>query len=134
MNLIKWIDLPCILDERGALVPIEGGITIPFDIRRVYFLHGVMRGGARGFHAHFTLHQLMVCIGGSCRVLLDNGRDRSEVILDRADRGLLIPNMVWHEMYDFSDNTVLLLLASEHYSESDYIRDYDQFRDISRAK
>jgi dTDP-4-dehydrorhamnose 3,5-epimerase len=113
-------------DARGALVSIESSVDVPFDIRRVYYLLG-RPGSSRGFHAHKTLRQLMVCVAGSCRVVLDDGRSRSDYVLERPDQALLVEAMMWREMHDFAEGTVLLVLASAHYDEADYIRDYDEF-------
>lgn len=127
MSLIKWISFPPLGDSRGSLVALEGGKTIPFDIQRVYYLFGTQAGIARGFHAHKKLQQVAVCVTGHCRMVLDDGEKREEVRLDSPTSGLLIGNMVWREMHDFSPDCVLLVLASEHYDESDYIRDYENF-------
>lgn len=113
-------------DSRGQLVSVEGSRDLPFAIERVYYIFS-NGGAARGFHAHRSLRQLLVCIKGACRVVLDDGRSRSEHRLDRPDRGLLVDRMIWREMHDFSTNCVLLVLASAHFDESDYIRDYDEF-------
>jgi len=118
--------LPSNVDERGILIAIEGGIDLPFDIARVYYLLG-SSGAARGFHAHLALDQLLVCAAGSVRVIIDDGRDRQEVVLDRPDVGLHVGKMKWREMHDFSPDCVLLVLASAHHDEADYIHDYRQF-------
>ena len=81
----------------------------------------------RGFHAHINLKQIAFCIQGSCKMLMDSGKEKQEVVLCQPNQGLKIPPMVWHEMHDFSEDCVLLVLASEHYDETDYIRDYDDF-------
>ena len=127
MNLIKLIDLPSLGDERGSLVAIEGNKNIPFDIKRVYYIFGTQKDIARGFHAHKELNQVAVCITGKCRMLLDNGNTKENVWMDSATKGVLIEDMVWHEMHDFSDDCVLLVLASDIYDESDYIRNYQAF-------
>jgi len=126
-SLVQWIDLPPLGDDRGSLVAVEGGQTIPFDIKRVYYLFGTVEGVARGFHAHKALKQVAVCVTGKCKMLLDNGVEKTEVWLDSPTNGLIIEDMVWHEMHYFSSDCVLLLLASEHYDEADYIRDYESF-------
>jgi len=126
-NLVQWVELPPLGDDRGSLVAIEGAKTIPFDIKRVYYLFGTKEGVARGFHAHKALKQIAVCVTGKCKMLLDNGTEKTEVWLDSSTKGLLIEDMVWHEMHDFSSDCVLLVLASEHYDEDDYIRDYQEF-------
>lgn len=128
MSLINLIDFPALKDERGALVALEANRQIPFDIKRVYYIYGTEKGAARGFHAHKKLKQLAVCIKGSCRFVMDDGSNKQEVILSTPDKGLLIDAMQWHEMYDFSDDCVLMVLANMPYDESDYIRDYDVFK------
>ena len=127
MSLINWIDFPPLGDDRGSLVALESEKTVPFDIKRVYYIFGTHQRVARGFHAHRNLKQVAVCVTGQCRMVLDAGKKREEVWLDSAIKGLLIDNLVWHEMHDFSPDCVLLVLASEHYDEADYIRDYRNF-------
>ena len=127
MNLIQWANFPPLGDDRGSLVALEAQKTVPFEIKRVYYIFGTQEGVARGFHAHRNLKQVAVCVTGKCRMVLDNGKQREEAWLDSPTKGLLIGDLVWREMYDFSENCVLLVLASEHYDESDYIRDYDEF-------
>ncbi|WP_281169470.1 sugar 3,4-ketoisomerase [Pseudomonas cremoricolorata] len=116
-------------DQRGALVALERGGDVPFPIARVYYLTHTKPGISRGFHAHRELQQLAVCVAGRCRMLMDDGVSRVDYWLDTPDRGVLIPPGVWHEMHDFSDDCVLLVLASAPYEESDYIRDYSAFRE-----
>ena len=128
MSLLKIIDFPALGDERGSLISLETYKQIPFDIKRVYYIYGTQTGVARGFHAHKKLQQVAVCVSGKCRMILDDGDKREELWLDSPAKGLLIEDMVWREMHDFSDDCVLLVLASEHYDESDYIRDYEEFR------
>lgn len=132
MSLVKWLDLPVIGDDRGSLVAIEALDTIPFAMKRVYYIFNTSAAEARGFHAHYQLQQLAICVSGKCRMVLDDGVDREEVWLDSPSKGLLIGDLVWREMHDFSDDCVLLVLASEHYDEADYIRDYDEF--LKRVK
>ncbi|WP_372875854.1 FdtA/QdtA family cupin domain-containing protein [Pseudomonas sp.] len=127
MSLIKLIDFHEFADTRGALVALEGGKEIPFEIRRVYYLYNLSNSFHRGFHAHRTLEQVAVCISGSCSFLLDDGLNRQTLNLASPAQGLCIEPMVWHEMFDFSSDCVLMVIASEHYDESDYIRDYEQF-------
>ena len=127
MSLIKWIDFPALGDERGSLVALEAEKSVPFVIKRVYYIFGTKAGVSRGFHAHKKLQQVAICITGSCRMILDDGQQRSEVLLNSPNKGLVIGDLVWREMHDFSKDCVLLVLASEHYDESDYIRDYNDF-------
>lgn len=113
--------------EKGALTFLEGERDIPFAIKRVYYIYDVAPGERRGFHAHKRLQQYLVCVAGSCKVLMDDAREKAEVVLDDPSEGLYVGPGMWHEMYDFSDGAVLLALASDFYSEDDYIRDYDRF-------
>jgi dTDP-4-dehydrorhamnose 3,5-epimerase-like enzyme len=127
MSLIQWIHFPPLGDERGSLVALETGKTVPFDIKRVYYIFATQKNVARGFHAHKNLKQIAVCVTGKCRMVLDNGKIRQDAWLDSPTKGLLISDLVWREMHDFSEDCVLLVLASEHYDENDYIRDYQDF-------
>lgn len=127
MSLIKTVSFNPLGDERGSLVALEAHKTVPFDIKRVYYIFYTGEGVSRGFHAHRNLKQLAVCVTGSCRFILDDGRSREEIVLDSSTTGLLIEEMVWREMHDFSSDCVLMVLANEYYDESDYIRDYREF-------
>jgi dTDP-4-dehydrorhamnose 3,5-epimerase-like enzyme len=127
MSLVNLIDLLSLGDERGSLVSIEMRKHIPFDVQRVYYIFATKDGVARGFHAHKKLKQLAICVSGKCRIMLDDGMEKQSVWLDSPFKGLIITDMVWREMHDFSDDCVLLVLANEHYDESDYIRNYDDF-------
>lgn len=131
MSLIKIINFPTIGDERGSLIAMEAKDQIPFDIKRVYFIFDTKKNVSRGFHAHKDLQQVAVCVAGKCRMTLDDGKKRKEVWLDSPNKGIFIDNYIWREMHDFSNDCVLLVLASQHYSESDYIRNYDQFLSIT---
>lgn len=115
-------------DGRGALVVIEGGRTVPFEIKRVYYLTKLKSAEPRGFHAHYELRQFMVCMSGSCTVTLDDGKQKQDIVLNRPEQGLMIDKMVWHVMSNFSEDCILMVLASDHYNEKDYIRDYEVFR------
>lgn len=121
-------------DERGQLIALEESKEIPFAIKRVYYMYDTGEGVRRGFHSHRTLEQILICIHGSCRVLLDNGRERETVLLDKPYEGIYVGPDTWREMYDFSPDAVLLVLASQIYDENDYIRDYDKFIDSIRDK
>ena len=127
MSLIKTVSFKPLGDERGSLIALEGNKSVPFDIKRVYYIFDTKEGVSRGFHAHRNLKQVAVCVTGSCRFVLDNGKQREEVVLDKSTIGLLIDDLTWREMYDFSPDCVLMVLASEYYDESDYIRDYQEF-------
>ena len=114
-------------DTRGMLVALEECKDIPFEIKRVYYLYNTREGVRRGFHSHKSLEQILVCIHGSCKILLDNGHEKKVVPLEKPYEGLYIANDIWREMYDFSPDAVLLVLASDFYKEEDYIRDYEEF-------
>lgn len=114
-------------DERGQLVALEEHKDIPFEIKRVYYMYDTKEGVRRGFHAHKYLKQILICIHGSCNVLLDNGNEKKVVSLEKPYEGLYVPNNMWTEMYDFSPGAVLMVLASEYYIEEEYLRDYDEF-------
>lgn len=114
-------------DDRGSLVALEEFNDIPFQIKRVYYMYDTKEGVRRGFHAHKSLEQILICIHGSCKVLLDNGSEKKNIYLEKPYEGLYIPNNMWREMYDFSPDAVLMVLASDIYREEDYIRDYDEF-------
>lgn len=124
---IEFIPLQMHGDERGSLVALEETKNVPFDIKRVYYMFNTQTGVRRGFHAHKELIQLAIPVNGSCKFLMDDGREKLNITLDNPASGLLIEPMVWHEMYDYSDDCVLLVLASEHYDETDYIRNYQDF-------
>ena len=124
---VRILEFPCYLDRFGSLVAIEACDTIPFDVKRVYYIFGVEDGVRRGFHSHEALEQVLVCVHGSVTILLDDGSEREEIVLDDPTKGLYIGHMVWREMFDFSPDAVLLVMASEHYDTSDYIRDYKVF-------
>ncbi len=114
-------------DERGQLVALEENKDIPFEIKRVYYMYDTVEGVSRGHHAHKSLEQILICIHGSCKILLDNGTEKNIVPLERPYEGLYVSNAMWREMYDFSPDAVLMVLASDYYREEDYIRNYDEF-------
>ena len=114
-------------DERGQLVALEEFKDIPFEIKRVYYMYDTGEGVRRGFHAHKSLEQILICIHGSCKVLLDNGLEKKIVPLECPYEGLYVSNAMWREMFDFSPDAVLMVLASDYYKEEDYIRNYDEF-------
>ncbi|MBS4689684.1 WxcM-like domain-containing protein [Aeromonas sobria] len=124
---IKLIPLQAHGDDRGSLIALEEGKNIPFPVKRVYYLFKTKEGVRRGFHAHKALKQVAIAVRGSCRFVLDDGNERVEVLLDDPAHGLLIESFMWREMYEFSEDCVLMVLADQLYDESDYIRDYDEF-------
>ena len=127
MQVIKYMFQPH-GDERGQLIALEEFRDIPFRIKRVYFMYDTLEGVIRGYHAHKTLEQILVCIHGSCKIRLDNGRESKVVPLEKPYEGLYVPPGMWREMFDFSPDAVLLVFASELYDADDYIRNYDEFK------
>lgn len=113
--------------EKGNISVIENGITIPFDVRRVYYLYDVPGGESRGGHAHKELQQLIIAASGSFNITLDDGNVKRTFLLNHPYQGLLIVPGIWRELDDFSSGSVCLVLASHHYQSSDYIRDYNEF-------
>lgn len=124
---IKFLQLQAHGDVRGSLVALEQENNIPFEIKRVYYMFKTLEDVRRGCHAHRKLKQVAIAVRGSCRFILDNGKERIELLLDNPAQGLLIDSVIWREMYDFSDDCVLLVLADQLYDETDYIRSYSDF-------
>ena len=121
-------------DHRGQLVALEEFKDIPFDIKRVYYMYDTVSGVARGFHAHRNLEQILICVHGSCKILLDDGTEKETVVLDNPYEGLYVSNSMWREMSEFSEGAVLMVFASKYYDEDDYIRDYDAFLEFVRSE
>lgn len=115
-------------DERGNLVVAEcGGIDVPFDVKRVFYIYGSDPDVIRGRHANRKTEFVLINVSGSSKVKLDNGKETTIVELNRPRMGLYIPTMLWKDMYDFSEDSVLLVLCSEHYIGNEYIRDYNEY-------
>lgn len=127
MSIIKLIQFKELGDERGLLFSIESNNNIPFEIKRVYYMLGMDTQLPRGFHAHKELKQIAICIKGSCNILMDNGIKKETIKMNSPGVGLIIDKLLWHEMFDFSDDCVLMVLANDIYNEEDYIRNYDEF-------
>jgi dTDP-4-dehydrorhamnose 3,5-epimerase-like enzyme len=128
---IKLIQLQKHGDERGSLVSLEDQRNVPFSIRRVYYLFDTKPDIRRGFHAHRELNQLAIVVRGSCRFHLDDGKEKVDLLMDNSAQGLMLPPLLWHEMYDFSEDCVLMVLADGHYDESDYIRSREEFLELA---
>lgn len=124
---MELINLPRILDERGNLTFVEGGNHIPFDIKRVYWIYDVPAGENRGEHAHKELFQLIVPLSGSFSIMLDDGKSRTDILMNHPFQGIIIPPKIWHHLHDFSSGAVALSLTSDIYKESDYLRNYNDF-------
>ena len=121
-DLVKLVEIPTHGDQRGSLSVAELGGALPFVVRRAYWLHGTQPGVSRGFHSHKKLNQFCVCVRGSVRFLLSDGKSQESVYLNRPDRGLMVGAGLWHEMHDFSSDCVLLVLAEAEYDPEDYVR------------
>jgi dTDP-4-dehydrorhamnose 3,5-epimerase-like enzyme len=127
--LYKIITIPTIVDE-ASLSFAETKKHIPFPINRFYMIYNADEGNVRGKHAHQQLEQVLFCIHGKLKIVLDTGEERKTIILDKPSKGLYLGNMIWREMHEFKKDTVLFVVASKHYNESDYIRDYATFKSI----
>lgn len=121
-SLIKFKD---IADKYGRLTPIESKTDIPFEIKRIYYITKVEAGITRGFHSHRKLHQVLICLNGSVKIKTNNPNEEEITELNDPSFGLYIGPYIWREMFDFTEGSVLLVLASEYYDEDDYIRNYD---------
>lgn len=121
-------------DDRGFLVAIENQHEIPFAIGRVYYIYGTNSGTVRGRHAHMDLRQVLVCVHGSCEVLLDNGKEQQTVRLDNPEKGIYIYGFIWREMMNFSPDCVLLALVDKPYDPADYVYDHTIVREYSKRK
>ena len=129
----RLISLPRITDPRGNLTFVEGGLHVPFDIKRVYYVYDVPGGAERGGHGHKSLEQVLIAVSGSFDVVVDDGIDKRTFHLNRSYSGLYLAPMIWRELGNFSSGSVCLVLASAPYDESDYFRDYRQFLDGRRC-
>jgi dTDP-4-dehydrorhamnose 3,5-epimerase-like enzyme len=124
----RIIQLPKITDVRGNLSVIEGNRSVPFEIKRVYYLYDVPSGATRGGHAHKKLKQMIIAISGSFDIIVDDGHKKKKFFLNRPHYGLFIPEGIWREINNFSSNSVALALVSEWYDENDYIRVYSAYQ------
>jgi dTDP-4-dehydrorhamnose 3,5-epimerase-like enzyme len=127
MTNYKLVDFKIMGDDRGSLIALEENYNVPFDVKRVYYIFGTEQGVRRGYHAHKNLKQLAICVSGSCTFLLEDGMQQKHITLSSPTQGLLIEGLIWREMYDFSPDCVLMVLADAYYDEADYIRDYENF-------
>jgi hypothetical protein len=128
-HFIDWQTLP---SPKGSLSIVEGE-KLPFQIRRAYYLHGLTSDARRGSHAHRILEQVMICVHGGFSIELDDGFDKARFRLEDPGRGLYVPPMLWRDLYNFTEGCVCLVLASLPFVETEYIRDYDEFRSLARA-
>ncbi|MCI9435879.1 MAG: WxcM-like domain-containing protein [Lachnospiraceae bacterium] len=127
---IQILDFPDLGDERGNLVVVEGGQAIPFDIKRIFYIYGSDTEVVRGSHANLRSEFVMINVSGTSKVKVDNGHEQRILELNRPRMGLYLKSMVWKEMYDFSPDSVLLVLSNEHYDPNEYIRDYKTYLEM----
>lgn len=120
-------------DHAGNLVALEQGSDINFEIRRIYYIWGTEKNAIRGRHAHHNLKQMIICLAGQCDFTLDDGSNRETFHLCTPAQGLLIENFVWREFTEFSRDCIVMVMASEHYDSTDYIKSYDEFMKIIRS-
>jgi dTDP-4-dehydrorhamnose 3,5-epimerase-like enzyme len=132
MNItdVKWINLRSVCDDRGCLTAIEGEQMIPFEIKRVFYMHNVFKGANRGGHAHHDTDQFAVAVHGSLKIIVSDGHESRTVILDNPGWGITLPRMTWTSLLDFSDGAVCMVLASTHYDRSKSIRTWAEYLDI----
>lgn len=123
----KLVEFPQKGDNRGHLVIVEGNQDIPFSIKRVFYIYGSDKNVIRGKHANYYTEFVLINVAGTSKVKVDDGTNQKIFCLDRPHIGIYLPKMIWKDMYDFSKDSVLLVLASEHYDESEYIRDYAEY-------
>ena len=123
----KLIDTKICGDERGHLIVFEKNMNCPFEVKRIFYIYGTKGNVARGCHANRNSEFLLISINGSCKVKVDDGKTQEHVVLSNPHTALYLDKMLWKEMYDFSDDCILLVIASTNYEEKEYIRDYDEF-------
>ncbi len=134
MKKINNYDYKYHSDKYGKLIALESNKDIPFDIKRVYYIYEVESNVRRGFHSHKELEQVLVCVHGSVKILLKTPNEEKIVLLDNPSKGLYIGTDIWREMYDFENETVLMVLASDYYDENDYIRNYKDYETYYNQK
>ena len=117
-------------DHRGQLIALEANRQIPFDVKRVFYIYGTIEGIPRGNHSHYKTKQFLVAVNGSCKVTLDNGKEKETFDLNKPNLGLFQDALIWGTMHDFSNDCVLMVLADEYYDASDYITNYDKFLEV----
>ena len=134
MKIVKNYEFKYHSDNYGKLIALEENKEIPFKIKRVYYIYDVEDDVRRGFHSHKNLEQILICVHGNVKILLKTPVEEKVILLDDPSKGLYIGPDIWREMYDFNDGAVLMVLASEYYDESDYIRNYDEYEKYYKKK
>ena len=130
LNDVKLLNLKTITASDGSLVPIESDIDVPFEIKRIFYVYGVDNQDDRGKHSHHQTKQVLICLNGSVEVLCDDGTNRNVYILDKPNKGLYIPELIWDEQRYLSKDSVLLVLSNTNYDTDDYIEDYEIFKKL----
>lgn len=127
------IELPRHLDRRGNLSVVESNIQVPFDIKRTFFIYDVPGGEGRAGHAHYTLYEFVIAVSGSFTIIVDDGFEKREILLNKPYQGFLLKPGTWSHLVDFSSGAVALVLCSDFYKEADYIRDYSKFKELKQS-
>ena len=130
LNRVELLHFPQLGDSRGHLVVIEGKKNIPFDIKRIFYIYGSKKGVVRGQHANKKSSFVLINVSGSSKVKITDGKNEKVFVLDKQHMGIYIPKMLWKDMYDFSKDSVLLVLSDEYYDGEEYIRNYDEYIEI----
>ena len=128
LDNVKLLELETFVDSEGSLVPIESGLSIPFKIKRVFYVFDVHDQKDRGEHSHHKTEQVLICLSGKVKVLCDDGKNTKQWVLDKPTQALYIPNLIWDEQIYLTSDSVLLVLANTNYDSSDYIESYDEFK------
>jgi dTDP-4-dehydrorhamnose 3,5-epimerase-like enzyme len=126
----KLINFQIFGDERGSLISLESFKNIPFEIKRSYYIFKTSPNVSRGMHAHKNLKQVLIALSGKCEIIIDDGKIKNKILLNSPSQGLYIEGLVWREMQNFSSDCVLLVLADDYFNEEDYIRNYNEFKDL----
>jgi dTDP-4-dehydrorhamnose 3,5-epimerase-like enzyme len=127
MKGYRMIEFPQLGDDRGSLVVVEQLKEIPFDLKRIFYIYGTKENVVRGQHANRKSEFVLINLKGTCKVMVDDGKNKEVIVLDKPHSGIYLDKMVWKDMYDFSEDSILLVLSSELYDKSEYVSDYDQF-------
>lgn len=127
---VEFLNFQKLFDNRGKLIVIEEINNVPFDIKRIYYMFDTCKDVKRGFHAHKKLKQIAIAIKGECKILLDDGTSKLTIRLNDPTKGLVLEPLIWHEMFDYSADCILMVIANDVYDESDYIRNINEFYEI----
>lgn len=131
-EMVEFIEFETHADERGSLVALESSKNVPFDIKRVYYLFQNNQNSTRAQHAHKELKQVYIVMSGSCKIRLSNGEKEEVITLDKPNVGILFKPLIWREIFEFSEDCVLTVLADDFYKEEDYINSYEEFLEFKK--